>query len=881
MASNDPSIRRILPQDSQNAQSVGMNSYTFAPQQYPQRETQKNYVFVDEHNRHKRLKVMRACEGCRRRKIKCDAATTNTWPCSACIRLKLHCVRPNGYDGATDSTTYEAFVPPTNQFQQMGMPSHQQGQAPLKSEQDVYAPQAGYPDAASASFQTLPYDASQPQHNLHYTTVPPQMSMVDQHVAPQDAFPTPPMQQSSQPGSSPGAYSADSYQQQDLADLLGGLKMNEIGTAPYLRNKASFRREEPAVEDDDDLDLPPISIGPGHRIRIPPELMPDDGTAIHYFDLYFTHVHPYVPVLNRSMFYRQWATARESISPLILEALFAIGGRLADEPAQGQQWLALASRHADAFMDVPRLSTLQALLMILKAREAAPKRGYYYRSWMTVVQCVQMAKDLGLEEHYEEHQAGRPCEYSPSDCQLRTRIWQTVFVCEVMVGTPQGRYNLAVDIDSVDFNVPKPIPGGDDAEYHVSRNFTYFARNVRNIARITSIYVRLRKRKDWGVDPEFQQMDQHFNAFLAELPADLSVTFPPDGSAPWLPSPFLGNLHSYYYLTLILFHRPQLSFLDPTTQEAQWKHHMMICYNSARALCRLQEAVVNSFGTMGLQCMQRGFSFTVYAGLSCIVLHLVAIVSPDPDLHTDAREFFTRHMRIMEKVMEAWPMPELQRQIDAVREAFSADVRKPFVLKPSFPYGSPHPSHSASPPGYRGMQRAGSMEQALDSSGNQTVSYISHPISPPISTGGLDSKSDSPSAQSLVMMPQAVGPGIAPNMALPEQPAWNPARIFEQWNTTFGTPAHTEPNPVSPASSLNVASSSGAPEVPTLEDIQAVNSSLPSGSQHSISPHQYVAAPVPNFVTPAMWQESVASVYEGGLKRGWDYDGTTPAMKRR
>jgi len=45
-------------------------------------------------------------------------------------------------------------------------------------------------------------------------------------------------------------------------------------------------------------------------------------------------------------------------------------------------------------MDVPRLSTLQALLIILKAREAAPKRGYYFRSWMTVVSCVQMAKDL-------------------------------------------------------------------------------------------------------------------------------------------------------------------------------------------------------------------------------------------------------------------------------------------------------------------------------------------------------------------------------------------------------------------------------------------------------------------------------------------------------
>ena len=72
------------------------------------------YVFVDEHNRHKRLKgtlyrrsitvktplsntllVMRACEGCRKRKIKCDSATTNSWPCSACVRLKVQCSPPS------------------------------------------------------------------------------------------------------------------------------------------------------------------------------------------------------------------------------------------------------------------------------------------------------------------------------------------------------------------------------------------------------------------------------------------------------------------------------------------------------------------------------------------------------------------------------------------------------------------------------------------------------------------------------------------------------------------------------------------------------------------------------------------------------------------
>lgn len=71
--------------------------------------------------------------------------------------------------------------------------------------------------------------------------------------------------------------------------------------------------------------------------------MPDDETASHYFDLYFTHVHPYVPVLSRALFYQQWNTDRDNMSPLVLEAVFAVGGRLADDPALGQQWLALAS----------------------------------------------------------------------------------------------------------------------------------------------------------------------------------------------------------------------------------------------------------------------------------------------------------------------------------------------------------------------------------------------------------------------------------------------------------------------------------------------------------------------------------------------------------
>lgn len=182
---------------------------------------------------------------------------------------------------------------------------------------------------------------------------------------------------------------------------------------------------------------------------------------------------------------------------------------------------------------------------------------------------------------------------------------------------------MQVEIETVDFNVPRPIPNGDESEYHVSRNFIYFIRIVRNISRMNTIYARLKRTKEWGIDPEFVQLNPTLHAWLTDLPNDLSVSYPADGSAPWLSSPFIGNLHSYYYLSLILFHRPTLAFLEPSGVDGQWKNHMMVCYNAAKMLCRLQEGVLQAFGLPGLQCMQRGINFTIYAILGCIVLHLV------------------------------------------------------------------------------------------------------------------------------------------------------------------------------------------------------------------------------------------------------------------
>lgn len=172
-------------------------------------------------------------------------------------------------------------------------------------------------------------------------------------------------------------------------------------------------------------------------------------------------------------------------------------------------------------------------------------------------------------------------------------------------------------------------------------------------------------------------------------------------------------------------------------------------------------------------------------GVNLIVLQ-VAIVSPDPELNSDAREYFTRHMRLVETVMGAWMMVDLHKQINAIREAFSADVSKPFVLKSTFPYGSPPPSNDSSPSqaskshGSARDQRE-SIRQQLEAAVSPKAKQPNRSLSPPPSADHGEGIQDSPSGHpSFVISPEGRFCSLQQGVNLPaNQSTWNPARIFE------------------------------------------------------------------------------------------------------
>ena len=186
-----------------------------------------------------------------------------------------------------------------------------------------------------------------------------------------------------------------------------------------------------------------------------------------------------------------------------------------------------------------------------------------------------------------------------------------------------GRTEFAIDEDSVDFNVPKPVPGLDESELQINRQYTYFLRVLRNVRGTASLHGSIKKRnKQWALDPVFIAHDKDYTSFFKDLPDEMRIKFPSDNSAPWIPSHFVAQVHIYHHLSIILQHRPQMHFLSAKA-DSSWRQHMMISYSSAKQMCRLQEAILRDYGLSGLMCMQRGLAFTIYSILSCTMLHLV------------------------------------------------------------------------------------------------------------------------------------------------------------------------------------------------------------------------------------------------------------------
>lgn len=185
---------------------------------------------------------MRACEGCRKRKIKCDAATTNQWPCGSCTRLKQNCIPPTlsqdrVHGGGGHISGLERVLDFDNSE---GSGDDEYGNMPggpqifdMQTPREHMNMSQGPYSAGLAQYHTPPYsDKAFSQHeftyddvhsiplNLHGTSYRDHGSFDPPHSAPLVS-------------ANGGTWNNDPYSTTDLSDVLGELKINESGVGMY------------------------------------------------------------------------------------------------------------------------------------------------------------------------------------------------------------------------------------------------------------------------------------------------------------------------------------------------------------------------------------------------------------------------------------------------------------------------------------------------------------------------------------------------------------------------------------------------------------------------------------------------------------------------
>lgn len=185
---------------------------------------------------------MRACNGCRKRKIKCDAATTNTWPCSACTRLKLVCVPPTiGQDGE--------FLdgPGGEPVQDIGGSS-----SASEASHNSFPVPPTYRDGNQPAMAPLPSYDSMGMYSQFVHAPPNQQAMYNDMrsppmVMPHQSYQQPQMFQGQHPSlgtADRGVYAeSEPSTAENLSDVLGELKIDETGIGrfpPFCRSAGHY-----------------------------------------------------------------------------------------------------------------------------------------------------------------------------------------------------------------------------------------------------------------------------------------------------------------------------------------------------------------------------------------------------------------------------------------------------------------------------------------------------------------------------------------------------------------------------------------------------------------------------------------------------------------
>ncbi|CAG8551083.1 5403_t:CDS:2 [Diversispora eburnea] len=189
-----------------------------------------------------------------------------------------------------------------------------------------------------------------------------------------------------------------------------------------------------------------------------PELteLPSQELSDHLLEIYFTHVHPLLPVIYKPRFFDQLKD-KDHLPHLLLNAIYSFSARFSDRPevrkysndpnTAGDVFFDRAKALLDNDYDKARVTTIQALV-ILSLREYG--KSNVTRAWLYAGMASRMSQELGMHRNNEKW---HPIDLSREQREEQKRVFWAI---------PSSNLGRPLAIDEKDVDAAYPLE--DDEE---------------------------------------------------------------------------------------------------------------------------------------------------------------------------------------------------------------------------------------------------------------------------------------------------------------------------------------------------------------------------------------------------------------------------------
>ncbi|KAL1922264.1 uncharacterized protein VTP21DRAFT_9803 [Calcarisporiella thermophila] len=625
----------------------------------------------------KRQRVTRACDTCRKKKVKCDGTTP---VCSNCLAFGLECSYsnlskkrgpPKGYIEAIENRLMRMeellgdLVDKSDPRVQSVL-AELSGPLETPSGEQIPVRHVRRHNTASSSDERPP-GSNDRTHRAHSADV-------------EDPFDHSPMTE----------HKAETISENEinrLNDMVGQLCIDELGQVRFLgkssglfmvKNSRTFsdgvfhfsvrsttRKSGSKIVVKSSDEVRPYYVNPFEQI---PRDLSD-----HLIHLYFTYIYPTFPVVHKPSFLR--ALYDESNPPplLLLNAIYALASRISDDPrcrtdpeapeSAGEIFFERAKVLLDNDYDVSRLSTIQALLLLGAHQQAVCRSS---RAWLYCGMAIRMALDLGLNRNCESWNLPK------EEKRIRKRVFWCCFVADRFISAKFGR---SLSIDEREFDVPYPNDDDEEEEDFSTPSspatpvgsgqrgsssptairpqtvvdFKQLVRLYEILGRILqSIYSLSAKHNPAFVQNPNSLVSSLHNSLVSwykALPQHLHL--PPGTRPSQLPSPPVCLLHLLYHSAVILLHRPFIPMPDQEVPRTSYPSHR-ICTEAANAIVDISYSLREN-GSL---------RFLYHPGTYCIFtaasIHLNNATSSDPKVAAKAKLDVARCMSVLSTLEDAW-----------------------------------------------------------------------------------------------------------------------------------------------------------------------------------------------------------------------------------